>query len=125
MGLTDKLDDRLLNAMGAGATALPEDMERLGGYMRMIQGLLCEKAEDLEATWSASCASDAEIVTLQELEAAVIERTVGIRAASLGEVIAKLEIWKALADDCSDGLRDRLVLSVLDDLLAIARAAPR
>jgi hypothetical protein len=125
MGLTDKLDDRLLNAMGAGATALPEDMERLGGYMRMIQGLLGEKAEDLEATWGASCASDAEIVTLQELEAAVIERTLGIRAASLGEVIAKLEIWKALADDCADGLRDRLVLSVLDDLLVIARSAPR
>jgi hypothetical protein len=125
MGLTDKLDDRLLNAMGAGATALPEDMERLRGYMRMIQGLLGEKAEDLEATWAASCATDAEIVTLQELEAAVIERTVGIRAASLGEVIAKLEIWKALAEDCADGLRDRLVLSALDDLTAIARVAPR
>lgn len=120
-----KLDDRLVRALREGASALPEDLTRLRAYLRMIDALLAEKAAEVEPTWALACAAAAEIETLQTLEAAVAERAIATNARDLGEVRAKLEIWRALAAGAADGdmtsPRNRLVMSVEADLERIAR----
>lgn len=125
MGLTDKLDQPLMRALRGGAAALPEDIERLTAYMRLIQQLLGEKAVECEPTWAQTCASAAEIGTLQDLEAAVIERAIGLRLNDLDAVLIKFGLWRTLVDDDQNGLRDRLVLSLEADLRAIARRSCR
>jgi len=125
MGLTDKLDQPLVRALRGGAAALPEDIERLTGYMRLIQQLLGEKAAEHEPTWAQACASAAEIETLQGLEAAVVERAISLRVDNLDGVLTKFGIWRALVDDGTHGLRDRLVLSVEADIQSIVRRSRR
>jgi hypothetical protein len=115
-----KLDDRLTRAMRGGAAALPGDLALLRSYLRLIAGLLEEKATDLEHDWGQACAAAAEIETLQTLELAVAERAVAIRAESIETVRGKLAIWRALGpasgDDDMRSPRNRLILSVEADL---------
>lgn len=125
MGLTDKLDQPLVRALRGGAAALPEDIERLTGYMRLIQQLLGEKAAEHEPTWAQACASAAEIETLQDLEAAVVERAISLRVDNLDGVLTKFGIWRALVEEETQGLRDRLVLSVEADIQSIVRRSRR
>jgi hypothetical protein len=112
--------------MRRGARELPKDLGRLRDYLRTIEVLLGEKAAELEPSWEQACAAAAEIVTLQKLEATVAERAIGVRAESLGDVRAKLAIWRALAPGAEDGdmrtPRNRLVLSVEADLERLCRA---
>jgi hypothetical protein len=121
------LDDRLVRALREGKQVLPGDLGQLRAYLRLIAGLLAEKAEEVEADWEQACLSAAELDTLQTLEAAVAERAITVRSNTLDEVRSKLEIWRALAagdEDCD--LRDprnRLILSVEADLERLVRAA--
>ena len=62
------LDINLMRAMREGTSALPADLGKLRGYLRMIGALLEEKARELEPSWEQACAAAAEIGTLQELE---------------------------------------------------------
>jgi hypothetical protein len=122
------LDINLLRAMREGTSALPSDLGKLRGYLRMIGSLLEEKARELEPSWDQACAAAAEISTLQELEVSVAERTISVRAESLEQVRAKLAIWRALASGGEDGdLRSpqsRLILSIEADLERLS-ARPR
>lgn len=115
-----KLDNRLVRAIREGAEALPDDLTLLCRYLRMIDGLLAEKAAELDNSWTQACASAAEIDTLHALEAAVAERAIAVRAKDLSEMLAKLSIWRALASGDPDAdlgtPRSRLVLSVEADL---------
>lgn len=120
MGITEKLDQPLVRALQSGASALPEDIDRLIGYMRLIQQLLGEKAGEVEPTWALACAGAAEVQTLQDLESAVVERAIGLRLGDLDGVLTKFAIWRALVDDGHARQRDRLVMSIESDLLAIA-----
>jgi len=114
------LDINLLRAMREGTSALPADLGKLRGYLRMIGALLEEKARELEPSWEQACAAATEIATLQDLEMSVAERAISVRAESLEQVRAKLAIWRALASGGEDGdLRSppsRLVLSIEADL---------
>lgn len=110
--------------MTAGASALPDDLDRLRGYMRMIGALLEEKAQEIEPSWGLACLAAREIETLQGLGTAVVERATAVRARSLDEVRAKLAIWRAYAasNDEADlrSPQSRLVLSVDADLERLA-----
>jgi hypothetical protein len=114
------LDINLLRAMREGTSALPADLGKLRGYLRMIGALLEEKARELEPSWEQACAAAAEIATLQDLETSVAERAISVRAESLEQVRAKLAIWRALVSGGEDGdlrsPRSRLVLSIEADL---------
>jgi hypothetical protein len=114
------LDTNLLRALREGTSALPADLGKLRGYLRMIGALLEERACELEPSWEQACAAAAEIATLQDLEISVAERAIGVRAESLEQVRAKLAIWRALASTGEDrDLRsphNRLVLSIEADL---------
>ncbi len=121
-----KLDYRLVRAIRGGAEALPDDIECLRGYMRMIEALLREKAQELEPSWEQACAAAAEIDTLHTLEAAVAERVTAIAAADLDAVRGKLAIWRALgagSDDSDErSPRNRLIASIDADLEKLAAA---
>ncbi|MFT3973865.1 MAG: hypothetical protein QM699_10570 [Amaricoccus sp.] len=106
--------------------ALPADLDRLRGYLSLIEGLLEEKANELEPSWDAACTAAAEIETLQKLESTVVERAIGTSADTLLAVRNKLAIWKALShgsEDDHDAIRYRLILSVEDDLNRLAAQA--
>ena len=128
MDTGSKLDYRLVRAIRQGTDALPDDVAQLRGYMRMIGTLLAEKAAELEPSWEQACAAAAEIATLQDLEVAIAERAVAIRAESLETVRGKLAIWRALGpasnDDDMRSPRNRLILSVEADLERLS-LAPR
>lgn len=128
MDISSKLDYRLVRALRQGTDALPDDIAQLRCYMRMIGTLLAEKAAELEPSWEQACAAAAEIETLQNLEAAVAERAIAIRAESLETVRGKLAIWRALGpgseDDDMRSPRNRLILSVEADLERLS-LAPR
>jgi hypothetical protein len=119
------LDNRLVRALREGKQVLPADLGQLRAYLRLIAGLLAEKAEEVEADWELACVAAAELDTLQTLEVAVAERAITVRSDTLDEVRSKLEIWRALAagdEDCD--LRDprnRLILSVEADLERLVR----
>jgi hypothetical protein len=123
------LDIRLVRAMHEGTDVLPDDVEELRGYLRMIETLLSEKAGELEPTWELACAAAAEIETLQTLEVAVAERAIAIQATSLEVVAGKLAIWRALAPGADDGdaasVRNRLVASVERDIERMSGRARR
>lgn len=114
------LDINLVRAMREGTSALPADLGKLRGYLRMIGALLEEKARELEPSWEQACTAAAEIATLQDLEASVAERSIAVRAETLDDVRAKLAIWRALAAGSEDGdlrsAQSRLILSVEADL---------
>lgn len=121
MTVTERyLDINLVRALRTGTAALPADLAKLRGYLRMIGSLLEEKARELEPSWEQACAAAAEIATLQDLETSVAERAISVRATSLDDVRAKLAIWRALAGSSEDGdLRSplsRLILSIEADL---------
>ena len=121
MTVTERhLDISLLRAMREGTSALPPDLGKLRGYLRMIGALLEEKARELEPSWEQACAAAAEIATLQDLEASVAERAIAVRADRLDHVRSKLAIWRALAAGSDDGdlcsPRNRLILSIEADL---------
>lgn len=120
----DVLDNRLILAIRQGAGALPADLGRLHGYLRLIESLLAEKAGELEASLEAADAAAAEIETLQRLEATVAERAIAVRAEDLAAVREKLAIWRALSPGIEDAdlgsPRNRLVLSVEADLERLA-----
>jgi hypothetical protein len=123
-----KLDIRLVRAMRRGAGELPGDLELLRGYLRTITLLLAEKAVELDTTWNDSCLAAAEIETLLDLEATVIERAIGVRAASLVDVQTKLAIWRgasiAAQEDDTNSLRTRLIYSVEADLARLTLGRP-
>lgn len=129
MGTGGKLDDRLVRAMRSGPAALPEDLAQLAAYLRLVAGLLEEKATEVEPDWAQACAAAAEIETLHGLEAAVAERAIGVPAEDLGGVRSKLEIWRALADSAPDGdmslAHNRLILSIEADLRRLERLPRR
>lgn len=114
------LDDRLMRAMREGHEVLPDDLALLRGYLRLIEGLLAEKATELEPDWAQACASAVEIETLQALESVVVERAIGVRASDVSAMRVKLDIWRLLVAGDEDGhagsSSHRLVLSVADDL---------
>lgn len=116
----EKFDTHLVRAIREGTSALPGDLARLRGYLGMIGALLEEKARELEPNWEQACAIEAEIATLQALEASVAERAIGVRAGSVDEVRAKLAIWRALVaggELCElRSASSRLILSVEADL---------
>lgn len=120
-----KLDDRLLRAMRGGPEALPRDLARLRSYLRLIAGLLEEKATEVESNWAQACAAAAELDTLQALEATVAERAIAVEAVDLGDVRVKLEIWRALVEGAPDGdlslAHNRLILSIECDIARLAR----
>lgn len=124
-----KLDDRLVRAMRGGPQALPEDLALLRSYLRLIEGLLAEKADEVEADWPQALAAAAEIETLQGLEAAVAERAIGVPAGDLDDVCAKFEIWRALAQGAPEAdmslAHNRLVLSIEADILRLMLARRR
>ncbi len=122
MDVSAKLDDRLLRALSGDAAALPGDIASLTGYLRLIQDLLGERAVEHEPSWALACASAAEIETLQALETTVVERAIGLRVGDLDGVLTKLAIWRQLGEDSECRLRDRLILSLEDDLRRLARA---
>ena len=119
------LDNRLVRAMREGKTVLPADLGQLRAYLRLIAGLLAEKAEEVEADWDLACLAAAELDTLQTLETAVAERAITVRSNTLDEVRSKLEIWRAISagdEDCDlREPRNRLILSVEADLERLAR----
>ena len=121
------LDMNLVTAMREGTSALPGDLGKLLGYLRMIGSLLEEKARELEPSWEQACATAAETATLQTLESSVAVRAISVRAESLDQVRTKLAIWRALAAGGEDGnLRtpeSRLVLSIEADLERLAVGA--
>jgi len=120
------LDVQLVRAIREGTAALPGDLDRLCAYMSLIAGLLEEKANELEPSWEAACVAATEIETLQVLESTVAERAVGTSADTLRAVRSKLAIWKALsegADEDLDTPRNRLILSIEDDLRRLALQA--
>ncbi len=119
MNTQTKLDCQLVRALREGSSALPSDLRQLRSYLRLIESLLLEKADELEPSWEQACASAAEIATLQALEASVVERAIAVRADNLDALRTKLAIWRTLESDAEDGercQRDRLVLSVEADL---------
>lgn len=119
-----KLDNRLVRALREGQQALPSDLARLNGYMKLIGALLEEKAAELEPTWALALAAAAEVETLQDLETAVAGRACAVEACSIAGVLTKLAIWQALPSEeepTETSLRDRLVLSVRSDLERLAR----
>jgi hypothetical protein len=120
------LDDRLVRALREGKQVLPADLGQLRSYLRLIAGLLAEKADEVEADWEQACLAAAELDTLQTLETAVAERAITVRSDTLDEVRSKLEIWRALAagdEDCDlRAPRNRLILSVEADLERLMRA---
>jgi len=129
-----QLDRRLVRALREGAAALPDDLAVLNRYLGMIEVLLAEKATEVEPSWNAAVAAAAEIETLQRLEGVVAERAIAVEAESLGDIFAKLEIWRALAEGAADAAgedaegrsaRDRLVLSVVSDVERLCRGARR
>jgi hypothetical protein len=123
------LDNRLARALCEGAEVLPDDLAQLAQYLRLIDGLLAEKAMEHEAALAQVDESAAEIECLQVLEATVAERAISNRAGGLEEILAKLEIWRALAAGAEPSgehgdrgsQRDRLVLSVEADIVKLAR----
>jgi hypothetical protein len=124
-----KLDDRLTRAMRGGAAALPGDLALLRSYLRLIAGLLEEKATDLEHDWGQACAAAAEIETLHGLEGSVAERAIGVRSRDLEDVRVKLEIWRMLVQGLEDeemaSTQNRLVLSIEADLDRLQRGPRR
>lgn len=119
MRIAPKLDVQLVRALREGAGALPADLERLRAYIALIEHLLEEKASELEPSWAAACDVAAEIETLHALEDTVAERAIGVEAATLLGLRAKLAIWKVLSahvEDDSGAARNRLILSIGDDL---------
>jgi hypothetical protein len=120
------LDNRLVRALREGKGVLPADLGQLRAYLRLIAGLLAEKAEEVEADWELACVAAAELDTLQTLEVAVAERAITVRSDTLDDVRSKLEIWRALAagdEDCDlRAPRNRLILSVEADLERLMRA---
>ncbi|MFO1141107.1 MAG: hypothetical protein U1E59_01755 [Amaricoccus sp.] len=108
------------------ADALPADIGCLQGYMRMIEGLLEEKASELEPSWEAACAIATEIETLHALETAVAERVIAMRALTASTPCAGSSRYGARsvagADDSDErSPRNRLILSVDADLERMAR----
>lgn len=121
----NRVDDRLMRALREGPEVLPDDLNRLYAYLMLIGGLLAEKATEHEPDWRLAEAAGAEIETLQDLEAAVAGRAVGVRADCLGSVLTKLAIWQALepsAEEAGDySLRDQLIWSVRSDIEKLVR----
>ncbi len=114
------LDRRLVWAMAEGRAVLPEDLGILQSYLRLIDGLLAEKAGELAPTWREACSDAAEIDTLQLLEATVVERGIAICASCIGDMRVKLEIWRGLAagdaDNDMSSPGNRMILSIVADL---------
>lgn len=127
MCIDPKMDVQLVRALKEGVPALPGDLERLRAYMALIGRLLEEKANELEPTWEGACAAAAEIETLQVLETNVAERAINTTADTLGAVRNKFAIWKALSvgvDEDEDTPRNRLILSIENDLQRLAADRP-
>jgi hypothetical protein len=124
-----KLDYRLVRALREGIEVLPGDIAQLRRYLRMIEALLQEKASEVEPAWDLTCAAAAEIETLLTLEQTVAERAIAVQATSIEGVRGKLAIWRALEADSEDcdmsSARNRLILSIDEDLARIARAGSR
>jgi hypothetical protein len=122
-----KVDNGLMRALREGPEVLPDDLNRLHAYLKLIGGLLAEKATDHEPTWAMALAAAAEIETLQGLEEAVAGKAVAVQARSIWGVLTKLAIWESLepvGEECEDiTLRDRLVWSVRRDLERLARGS--
>lgn len=126
MCIDAKLDVQLVRAIRGGAAALPRDLDRLHAYMGLIGCLLEEKANEIEPSWEAACTAAKEIETLLLLESTVAERAVGTGAHTLRAVRSKLAIWNALSDGAEEDLdapRNRLILSIGDDLQRLALEA--
>ena len=119
----DYLGAGLTRALREGLSALPADLEALVGHLRILEGLLGEKAVELEPTWALAQSNAAEIEVLLELQDLIVERAIALQAEGMDDVLAKLAIWRALSDGAEYELRaedppmlNRLILSVEADL---------
>ncbi len=118
------LDDSLTRALREGASALTGDLAALVGHVLLIEGLLGEKATEVEPSWELAVASAAEIEALLRLRDLIVVRAAGILADDLDGVLAKLAIWRILSDGEEGEIRaedpralNLLLLSVEGDLL--------
>lgn len=110
----------LLAVMHDGAAALPDDLGLLKGYMRIIAGLLAEKACENQPTLALENAAAAEIETLLALETVVAEKTARVTCDTLECLRSKLDIWEAMEPACSDDLpREAIVQSVRGDIIRL------
>lgn len=128
----DHLGGGLTRALRDGPSALPDDLEALVRHLLMLEGLLAEKAAELEPTWALSQASAAEIDIQLQLQEMIVERAIGLRAEAIEGVLAKLTIWRTLSDGAEGEMRadapprlNRLILSIEADLIRLGRGAGR
>jgi hypothetical protein len=122
------MDGGLMRVLRGGTAALPNDLDRLQDYLSMTAQLLTEKATELEPSWAQARMAAAELETLLRLERQVAEKAADVPAASLREVLVKLDIWASL-DPCDeeapmeDG-RDSLVRAARRDLARLMGERP-
>ena len=128
----DYLGDGLTRALRDGPSALPDNLETLVRHLLMLEGLLAEKAVEIEPTWALSLASAAEIDVLLQLQELIVERAIGLRAEAIEGVLANLTIWRTLSDGAEGEISagapprlNRLVLSIEADLVRLRRGAAR
>lgn len=116
----------LLSVMEEGQAALPDDLGMLNGYMRVITGLLAEKAQENQPTLALENAAAAEIETLLTLETLVAVKTAQVTCATLECLRSKLDIWDAIGRDCDGDLpREAIVQSVRNDLTVMTDCRER
>lgn len=126
--LDTMIDDGLMRVLRGGVNEMPDDLTRLHAYLKLVAGLLAEKATEHEPTWEMVRQSAAEIETLHDLEFQVGEKAADVPATNLYGVLTKLMIWETLSGSCSGGdepsVSDDLVRSVRKDLETIVRGEP-
>lgn len=118
-GVTCESD--LMAVLKQGACALPDDLGLLHGYMKLIAGLLAEKAHENQPTLALENAAGAEIETLLRLEALVAARVSEAECQTYACLRAKLDIWNAMTAPDSDEIpRELIVRSVRADVTRLA-----
>lgn len=116
----------LLAVLQHGTAALPEDLGMLKGYMRVIAGLLAEKACENQPSLALENAAAAEIEILLNLETLVAEKTAAVACKSLECLRSKLDIWDVMEPACSDDLpREAIVQSVRSDVVRMTHRNER
>ncbi|WP_162683267.1 hypothetical protein [Rhodobacteraceae bacterium DSL-40] len=96
-------NDGLIRTLRFGPKSLPDDLDKLHDYLRMIGEHLAERAHDHELTWALACQAASETDVLLDLEQQVAMKAAALRARSLRDVSTKLAIWDRLAGEGGEG----------------------
>lgn len=116
----------LITVLHHGAAALPEDLGQLRGYLRLISGLLAEKAQENQQTLALENAAAEEISLLLDLEALVAAKAAEVSCKGYSCIQAKLDIWDAIEPpDPEPCPRDTIVQSVRGDVARLAARRER